>query len=85
MASTSGTLYIGMTSDIRKRTWQHKEKLVNGFAQKHNVTQLLYVETFGDPTSAIAREKQIKAYRREKKADLIDSMNPDWKDLAENW
>jgi putative endonuclease len=85
MASPSGTLYVGMTSDIKKRVWQHKEKLVEGFTQKHNITRLLYVETFGDPMSAIAREKQIKRYRREKKVALIDSMNPEWIDLSQDW
>ncbi|MCP4453380.1 MAG: GIY-YIG nuclease family protein [Planctomycetes bacterium] len=85
LASPSGTLYIGMTSDIRKRLWQHKEKLTKGFTQKHNITRLLYVETFVDPMSAITREKQIKAYRREKKVALIDLENPEWRDLSKDW
>ena len=85
LASPSGTLYVGMTNDINKRSWQHKEKLVKGFTQKCNVIQLLYVETFGDPMSAIAREKQIKAYRREKKVALIDMENPEWRDLSKDW
>ena len=85
MASPSGTLYVGMTSDIKQRVWQHKEKLTKGFTQKHNITRLLYAETFGDPMSAIAREKQIKAYRREKKVALIDSENPEWNDLSKDW
>jgi putative endonuclease len=55
------------------------------FTQKHNITRLLYVETFGDPMSAIAREKQIKAYRREKKIALIDTENPEWRDLSKDW
>jgi len=76
---------VGMTSNIRKRAWQHKEKLVQGFTQQHNITQLLYAETFGDPLSAIAREKQIKAYRREKKVALIDATNPHWQDLSQDW
>ncbi len=85
LASPTGTLYIGMTSDIRKRIWQHKERLTKGFTQKYNITRLLYVETFGDPMSAIAREKQIKKYRREKKVALIEAENPEWKDLSKDW
>ena len=85
VSSASGTLYVGMTSDIRKRVWQHQNKLAKGFTQKFNVSRLLHVETFVDPMSAIAREKQIKAYRREKKVALIDSENPEWKDLSKVW
>jgi putative endonuclease len=85
MSSPSGTLYIGMTSDIRKRIWQHKQKLVEGFTHKYNITRLLYIETFGDPRSAIAREKQIKACRREKKIALIDAENPEWRDMSKDW
>ena len=82
LASPTGTLYVGMTGQIKQRVWQHQNKLVEGFTRKHNVTRLLYVETFGDVLSAIAREKQIKAWRREKKVRLIDSCNPEWRDLS---
>ena len=85
LGSASGTLYVGMTSNIRKRVYQHKNHLAAGFTDKYNVTRLLYVETFTDPVSAINREKQIKRWRREKKITLIDSMNPEWIDLSEGW
>ena len=85
MASQSGTLYIGMTNDIKRRVYEHKNHLISGFTDKYNIDRLLYVETTSDPISAIKREKQIKKWRREKKVALIDSQNPDWKDLAEDW
>ena len=85
MTSQSGTLYIGMTNDIKKRVYQHKNHLIPGFTDKYNVDQLLYVETTSDPISAIRREKQLKKWRREKKAALVDSQNPDWKDLSKGW
>ena len=85
MTSQSGTMYIGMTNDINKRVYQHKNHLIPGFTDKYNVDQLLYVETTSDPVSAIRREKQLKKWRREKKVALVDSQNPDWKDLSEGW
>ena len=85
MTSQSGTLYIGMTNDIKKRVYQHKNHLIPGFTDKYNVDQLLYVETTSDPVSAIRREKQLKKWRREKKVALVHSQNPDWKDLSEGW
>ena len=85
MASKSGTLYIGVTSNIKKRVWEHKNHLVTGFTDKYMIEKLLYFETIGDPASAIGREKQIKAWRREKKVALIDSMNVAWNDLSEDW
>ncbi len=85
MASKSGTLYVGVTSDIKRRVYEHKQHLVPGFTDKYNVDRLLYVEKIGDPASAINREKQIKGWRREKKVTLIDSMNPEWNDLSWDW
>jgi len=85
MSSQSGTLYIGITNDIKKRVYQHKKHLIPGFTDKYNVDQLLYVETTSDAVSAIRREKQLKKWRREKKVALVDSQNPDWKDLSEDW
>ena len=85
MASRSGTLYVGVTSDIKKRIYEHKQHLIPGFTDKYNVDRLLCVETIRDPASAINREKQIKRWRREKKVTLIDSMNPEWNDLSEDW
>lgn len=74
-------LYVGVTSDIVRRIWEHKSKLTEGFTKKYNVDKLLYYEKFDDPNSAIAREKQLKAGSRKKKLDLIKSFNKDWKDL----
>ncbi|MCX5632932.1 MAG: GIY-YIG nuclease family protein [Phycisphaerae bacterium] len=85
MSSKTGTLYIGMTNDIKKRVYQHKNHLMPGFTNKYNIDRLLYVERVSDPISAISREKQIKKWRREKKVAIIDSMNPDWKDLSDGW
>ena len=85
MASQSGTLYIGMTNNIKKRVHQHKNHLIPGFTEKYNVDQLLHVETTSDPTSAINREKQLKRWSRKKKIALIESLNSDWKDLSEDW
>ena len=85
MASDSGTLYIGMTNNIKKRVHQHKHHLIPGFTDEHNIENLLYVETFHDASSAIKREKQLKSWSRKKKINLIDSKNPTWNDLVKNW
>jgi putative endonuclease len=85
MGSESGTLYVGMTSDIKKRVYEHKKHLIPGFTDKYNIDRLLYVETIGEPASAINREKQIKAWMREKKVTLIDSLNAAWIDLSQDW
>jgi putative endonuclease len=85
MSSKTGTLYTGITSNIKKRVYEHKNHLIPGFTDKYNVNRLVYVEIFGEALSAIAREKQIKRWRREKKVKLIDSTNPKWDDLAAGW
>ena len=77
-------LYTGVTSDLKKRIWEHREKLVDGFTKRYNVTKLVYYEVFADIRDAIVREKQIKAGSRQKKIDLIIGMNPDWRDLYED-
>lgn len=82
MASAkNGTLYTGMTSDLIKRVWQHKENIVEGFTKKYHVHQLVYFELVNDMLAAIVREKQIKAGSRTKKIALIEQNNPDWLDL----
>jgi putative endonuclease len=78
----NGTLYIGVTSDLTGRLFQHREKVLRGFAAKHGVNQLVRFEMFDDMTTAIAREKQLKRWRREWKLNLIEQNNPDWIDLA---
>lgn len=74
-------LYTGITNDIKRRVYEHKQKLVDGFTKKYNVVKLVYYETFADCMSAIQREKQIKAGPRRKKEELINSINKDWSDL----
>ena len=77
-------LYTGMTNNLKRRVYEHKEKLINGFTKKYNVTKLVYYEVFDDPASAIVREKQIKGGSRQKKIDLINNMNSEWTDLYES-
>jgi putative endonuclease len=83
LASPTGTLYTGMTGNLKQRIHQHRQKLIPGFTKKHNVTRLIHVESFSHVHDAIAREKQIKSWRREKKIQLINAQNPEWLDLAE--
>lgn len=85
MTNVSGTLYTGVTSDLVKRVWQHKLKLIEGFTKKYNITKLVHYELTEDIASAIAREKQVKGWLRSKKIKLIEKDNPQWKDLAEDW
>lgn len=85
MNSPNGTLYTGVTNDLMRRVYEHKNKVIEGFTKTYNVTRLAYFEETTDVGVAIAREKQIKSWRRSKKIDLIKSMNPTWMDLAEDW
>lgn len=85
MASkTNGTLYIGMTNDLSKRVYQHKNKCTDGFTKKYNVSKLVYYEEANLPEDAINREKQLKNWHRQWKINLIESMNPEWRDLADD-
>ena len=79
----NGTLYIGVTSDLIKRIWEHKNKFVDGFTKKYEVDKLVYFEQYRDPINAIKREKRLKKYNRKWKMELIEKENPDWKDLYE--
>jgi putative endonuclease len=81
----SHVLYTGMTGDLSRRVFEHKNKLVPGFTSRYNLTRLAYYECFFYPDAAIDREKEIKGWRRSKKTRLIESMNPRWEDLAERW
>ena len=74
-------LYTGVTSDLKKRIWEHKEKIIKGFTKRYNIDKLVYFEIFNDPENAILREKQIKAGSRNKKIELIKRINPERKDL----
>ena len=82
MASKSGVLYVGVTSNLSKRVAQNKDQQTPGFAQKYNVTKLVWFEPHAEIGSAIAREKEIKTWRRSKKIGLIESLNPQWNDLS---
>ncbi|OGW07233.1 MAG: excinuclease ABC subunit C [Nitrospinae bacterium RIFCSPLOWO2_01_FULL_39_10] len=75
------TIYTGITNNLKRRVFEHKEKLVEGFTKRYNITKLVYYEVFGDVSSAILREKQIKGGSRAKKIALIKGLNKGWKDL----
>ena len=79
----NSVLYTGITNDLKRRVYEHKEKFVAGFTTKYNVSKLVYYEIFEDPENAILREKKIKAGSRQKKIDLVNGMNKGWDDLYE--
>jgi putative endonuclease len=85
MASRSRTLYIGVTSNLHHRVWQHKNGTYGGFTSKYQATRLVYYEEFVMMMNAIAREKQFKGWSRAKKLALIEEKNPGWLDLSEEW
>lgn len=85
MTNKSRTLYTGVTNNLMRRVDEHKRKLVHGFTSKYNIHFLVYYESTPNVHAALAREKQIKGWLRVKKIALINSMNPDWKDLSEAW
>jgi putative endonuclease len=76
-----GTLYLGVTKDLIRRIYQHREKLTPGFSSQYDIRRLVWFETYDDPVNAIEREKEIKKWRRSWKIDLIEKENPEWKDL----
>jgi putative endonuclease len=77
----NGTLYIGVTSELAARVWQHKSRAVEGFTAKYGVNRLVYYEAHGSAEAAIVREKQLKKWRRSWKIELFESLNPEWRDL----
>ena len=81
----SAVLYVGITGNLRRHVWQHKNKIVKGFTSRYNLTRLVYYEQFVYPDAAINREKEIKGWRRSKKIALIMSINPRWEDLGMDW
>jgi len=85
MASRSRVLYAGVTNDLLRRVWQHKNKTAPGFASKYNVVRLVYYDETPNVAAAIAREKQVKGWRRSRKIALIESLNPEWRDLSDGW
>ncbi|MEA1958514.1 MAG: GIY-YIG nuclease family protein [Chloroflexota bacterium] len=80
----NSVLYTGVTNDLKRKAYEHKQKFVEGFTKKYNVTRLVYYEICDDAESAIFKEKQIKGWPRKKKDDLVNSMNPEWRDLYED-
>ena len=85
MTNKSGTLYTGITNNLERRVYEHKNKLLKGFTKRYNITKLVYYEITSDVHAAIEREKQIKGWLRSKKIALIETMNPQWVDLSEGW
>ena len=85
LANKSSMLYTGVTNDLERRVFEHKNRIKDGFTKKYNFNSLVYFESTDDVTVAIAREKQIKGMLRSKKIELIKIMNPEFKDLSEDW
>jgi putative endonuclease len=85
LASKSRVLYVGVTADLLRRMWEHRTGALPGFTRRYGVDRLVYYETADNPAGAIRREKQIKGWARVKKVAMIESMNPEWNDLAERW
>jgi putative endonuclease len=84
MTNTSRTLYIGVTNNLIRRIQEHRDGQIPGFTRRYNIHKLVYFEQGDDINSALFREKQLKKWRREKKIALIESVNPEWRDLSEN-
>ena len=85
LASRSRVLYVGVTNDLERRVFEHKNKLVPGFTAEYDVDRLVYFESTPNVLAAIAREKEMKGWRRSRKVDLIESINPGWEDLSLRW
>ena len=85
MTNKSRTLYTGITNDLERRVYEHRSKAIPGFTAKYNIPQLVWFESTNDVQAAIEFEKRIKGWKREKKIALIESRNPEWRDLSEDW
>lgn len=79
---TNNIIYVGVTNDLSRRLFEHKNKLIDGFTKKYNLDKLVYYELFFDINDAIRREKELKKWRRDKKNNLIEPLNPEWRDLS---
>lgn len=84
-ANRSGGMYVGVTNDLARRLWEHRNGEASAFAAQYAMRYLVFVEEYANPSDAIAREKQLKGWRREKKVGLIEFGNPEWRDLSEDW
>jgi putative endonuclease len=85
LASKTRRLYVGVTNDLVRRVWEHRQGIIPGFTKRYGIERLVYFEQFGSPEGGIRREKQIKSYARVKKLGLIASSNQEWRDLAGHW
>jgi putative endonuclease len=85
LANRTRNLYTGVTNNLQRRMYEHKHHLVAGFTSRYHITRLVYYEETSDVQAAISREKQIKGWLRAKKLALIESVNPEWRDLSEDW
>jgi len=85
LANKMRRLYVGMTSDLERRVWEHRTKAIEGFTSRYNIDCLVWYETTDRAIDAAAREREINAWRREKKIALIEEENPGWNDLARDW
>ena len=85
LASKTRRLYVGMTNDLARRVWEHRSKAATGFTSKYNIERLVWYETTGQAVEAVARERQIKSWRRDKKIALVEADNPGWADLSRDW
>lgn len=82
LTNRSATLYIGVTGNLSRRLWEHKNKMVDGFTKKYNINRLIYLETYNRPEEAIAREKELKGWNRQKKMRLIKQVNPNFEEIG---
>ncbi len=85
LASRTKRLYIGMTNNLERRVWEHKAGMPDGFTRRYNIHKLVYYEEIDSAQAAIQREKQLKGWLRRKKVALVESVNPEWDDIAERW
>jgi putative endonuclease len=85
LSNISKTLYVGFTTNLQKRMYEHRMKLADGFTRRYNVTMLVYYEHGSDREGALMRERELKLLRRSNKIDLIEATNPDWRDLSKDW
>ena len=85
LANSKPMLYVGVTNDLQRRVYEHRQKLIAGYTRQYNIARLVYFEATPNVSAAIAREKQVKGWTRAKKLALVESMNPKWADLSEGW
>jgi putative endonuclease len=85
LSSNSKRLYIGITNNLERRLFEHRDKIIKGFTSRYNMDKLVYYEVFSNVEQAINRETQLKGWLRERKLELIESVNPEWRDLNEEW